>query len=73
MLALDFGCPFILQTDTSNDGLGAVLSQVKKGKEHPVIYISQKLKPTESKYAMVEKDALAKWAVLELWFHTGDR
>ncbi len=38
--APDFGCPFLLQTDASDTGLGAILSQVVDGEEHPVIYIS---------------------------------
>ncbi len=57
--APDFGCPFLLQTDASDTGLGAVLSQVVDGEEHPVIYISRKLTPAEIRYATVEKEALA--------------
>ncbi|KAL1249189.1 hypothetical protein QQF64_020194 [Cirrhinus molitorella] len=65
--APDFNCPFLLQTDASDTGLGAVLSQVQDGEEHPVIYISRKLISAEQHYATVEKEALAvKWAVLEL-------
>ncbi|KAL1259008.1 hypothetical protein QQF64_009585 [Cirrhinus molitorella] len=65
--APDFNCPFLLQTDASDTGLGAVLSQVQDGKEHPVIFISRKLTPAETRYATVEREALAvKWAVLEL-------
>ncbi|KAL1249188.1 hypothetical protein QQF64_020193 [Cirrhinus molitorella] len=65
--APDFNCPFLLQTDASDTGLGAVLSQVQDGEEHPVIYISRKLISAEQHYATVEKKALAvKWAVLEL-------
>uniref|UniRef100_A0A9J8CAA1 ribonuclease H n=1 Tax=Cyprinus carpio carpio TaxID=630221 RepID=A0A9J8CAA1_CYPCA len=68
--ALDFSCPFLLQTDASDAGLGAVLSQVQEGEEHPVIYISRKLSPAERNYAVVEKEALAiKWAVLELRYY----
>ncbi len=68
--APDFNCPFLLQTDASNTGLGAVLSQVQDGEEHPVIYISRKLTPAEQRYAAVEKEALAaKWAVLELRYY----
>ncbi len=68
--APDFNCPFLLQTDASNTGLGAVLSQVQDGEEHPVIYISRKLTPAEHRYAAVEKEALAaKWAVLELRYY----
>ncbi|XP_056622843.1 retrovirus-related Pol polyprotein from transposon 17.6 [Triplophysa dalaica] len=68
--APDFGCPFILQTDASDTGLGAVLSQLKDGIEHPVVYISRKLTPAETRYATVEREALAiKWAVLELRYY----
>ncbi|KAL0199469.1 hypothetical protein M9458_008009, partial [Cirrhinus mrigala] len=68
--APDFNCPFLLQTDVSDTGLGAVLSQVREGEEHPVMYISRKLTPAETRYATVEKEALAiKWAVLELRYY----
>ncbi len=68
--APDFSCPFLLQTDASDTGLGAVLSQVQEGEEHPVLYISKKLTPAERNYATVEKEALAvKWAVLELRYY----
>ncbi|KAL0148421.1 hypothetical protein M9458_056231 [Cirrhinus mrigala] len=68
--APDFSCPFLLQTDASDTGLGAVLSQVQEGEEHPIIYISRKLSPAERNYATVEREALAiKWAVLELRYY----
>ncbi|KAI2649246.1 Retrovirus-related Pol polyprotein from transposon 17.6 [Labeo rohita] len=68
--APDFNCPFLLQTDASDTGLGAVLSQVRDGEEHPVTYISHKLTLAETRYAPVEKEALAiKWAVLELRYY----
>ncbi|KAL0177337.1 hypothetical protein M9458_026231, partial [Cirrhinus mrigala] len=70
LCALDFSCPFLLQTDASDTGLGAVLSQVQEGEEHPVLYISRKLTSAERNYATVEKEALAiKWAVLELRYY----
>ncbi len=60
--APDFSCPFLLQTDASDTGLGAVLSQVQEGEEHPILYISRKLTPAKENYATVEKEALAiKW------------
>ena len=34
----DFNKEFVVQTDTSEVGLGAVLSQVQKGEEHPIHY-----------------------------------
>ncbi len=65
--APDFSGPFLLQTDASDTGLGAVLSQIQEGEEHPVLYISRKLTSAERNYETVEKEALAiKWAVLEL-------
>ncbi len=68
--APDFSCPFLLQTDASETGLGAVLSQVQEGEEHPVLFISRKLTPAEKNYATVEKEALViKWAVLELRYY----
>ncbi|XP_042579392.1 serine protease FAM111A-like [Cyprinus carpio] len=68
--APDFSCPFLLQTDASDTGLGAVFSQIQEGEEHPIIYISRKLSPAERKYAAVEKEALAiRWAVLELRYY----
>ncbi len=70
--APDFGCPFTLYTDASGTGLGAVLSQLRDGEEHPVVYISRKLSPAETRYAALEKEALAiKWAVLELNITSG--
>ncbi|KAL0188186.1 hypothetical protein M9458_015285, partial [Cirrhinus mrigala] len=57
--APDFSCPFLLQTDASDTGLGAVLSKIKEGEEHPVIYISRKLSSAERNYTTVEKEALA--------------
>lgn len=72
--APDYNCPFILQTDASDIGVGAVLSQVQEGEEHPIVYISRKLSPAESRYATVEKEALAiKWAVLELRYYLTGR
>ena len=48
-------------------GLGAVLSQVQAGEEHPVTYIRRKLLLNEKNYSTMEKEALAiKWA-LDKW------
>uniref|UniRef100_A0A9J7YNR7 Reverse transcriptase RNase H-like domain-containing protein n=1 Tax=Cyprinus carpio carpio TaxID=630221 RepID=A0A9J7YNR7_CYPCA len=64
--APDFNVPFLLQMD----GLGAVLSQVQDGEDHPVIYISRMLSPAEQRYATVKREALSiKWAVLELGYY----
>jgi deoxyuridine 5'-triphosphate nucleotidohydrolase len=61
----DFQKPFILQTDGSAKGLGAVLSQLdSEGKEHPIAYASQRTTATEANYAATQLEMLAVvWAV----------
>ena len=52
--------PFILQTDASDRGMGAVLSQPDAdGRDRPVAYFSRKLLPREERYATIEKECLA--------------
>uniref|UniRef100_K7EX43 Gypsy retrotransposon integrase-like protein 1 n=1 Tax=Pelodiscus sinensis TaxID=13735 RepID=K7EX43_PELSI len=66
----DFTKPFIVQTDASDRGLGAVLSQEQEGEEHPILYLSRKLLPRELQYATIEKEALAaKWAIEALRYY----
>lgn len=50
---------FILQTNASDRGLGAVLLQCEGDQKLPVAYASRKLKDSESVYATVEKECLA--------------
>ena len=47
LITPDFTLPLIVHTDASEVGLGGVLSQVRAGEEHPVVYISRKLLPNE--------------------------
>ena len=56
----DFSSQFILQTDASDYGVGAILSQRdNNGDDHPVAYYSKKLLPRETRYSIVEKECLA--------------
>ncbi len=52
--------PFVLRTDASNTGLGAVLLQEKEDEgKFPVAYASRKLLTREKSYATIEKECLA--------------
>ncbi|KAG1933522.1 gag-pol fusion protein [Pimephales promelas] len=65
-----FDQPFVLQTDASGVGLGAVLLQGEVGNYHPVAYISRKLFPREMRYSTIEKECLAvKWALDSLRYY----
>ena len=59
LATVDFDLPFVLQTDASDVGLGAVLSQVRDQIEQPITYISRKLLQHEQNYSTVEKECLA--------------
>ena len=51
---------FFVQTDASDIGVGAVLSQRDPlGNDYPIAYFSKKLLDRERKYAVVEKECLA--------------
>jgi len=50
---------FILDTDASNAGIGAVLSQIQNGEEHVIEYFSRKLTKVERNYCVTRKELLA--------------
>ena len=63
----DFNKPFLLETDASRRGLGAVLSQKQAdGQYHPIAYASRVMNETEQRYHSNKQELLAlKWAVTE--------
>ena len=63
----DFNKPFLLETDASRRGLGAVLSQKQAdGWYHPIAYASRVMNKTEQRYHSNKQEFLAlKWAVTE--------
>ena len=63
----DFNKPFLLETDASGRGLGAVLSQKQEdGRYHPIAYASCVMNETEQRYHSNRQEFLAlKWAVTE--------
>ncbi|KAG5885094.1 hypothetical protein JTB14_003968 [Gonioctena quinquepunctata] len=50
---------FILDTDASNVGLGAVLSQIQKGQEKVIGYFSKTLSKPERNYCVTRRELLA--------------
>lgn len=68
----DFEKPFILSTDASLDGLGAVLSQVPADGEiaRPVAFASKTLSRSQANYPAHRLEFLAlKWAVCDKFSH----
>jgi hypothetical protein len=60
LLLADYDKPFMLRTDASNTGLGAVLLQEDENKEwKPIQWASKKLTPTERRYGITEKEMYA--------------
>ena len=67
----DYEIPFVLHTDASQEGLGAVLYQKQQGRMHVIGYASRTLTPAETKHHIhlgkLEFLAL-KWAITEYFW-----
>ena len=56
---------FIVVTDSSGSGIGAVLMQ----NDHSITFESKKLKPNEANYSVYDKELLAIVHALDIWKH----
>lgn len=67
----DFNKSFVLETDASIRGLGAVLLQKQSdGKFHPVAYASRSLAITEERYSITDLETLAVvWAISHFQYY----
>ncbi|KAK7114495.1 hypothetical protein V1264_000550 [Littorina saxatilis] len=60
----DLALPYVVRTDASDRGMGAVLLQDQGKGLQPVAYASKKLNSAEQNYATVEKECLATvWGI----------
>lgn len=67
LISPDFSKPFTVQYDTSNIGLGAVLTKNTEGEEHVFAFASRLLTGTKKSNSDSEKECLVVvWAV-EKW------
>ena len=60
---------FILDTDASNTGIGAVLSQIQNGEERVVAYASRTLNKHQIKYCTTYKELLAVITFIRQYRH----
>ena len=61
--------PFRVECDASDYALGAVLSQQRDGKWHPVAFLSKAMTETERNYEIYDKELLAVMTALSEWRH----
>lgn len=65
----DMNKPFIVTTDASDIGMGAVLQQEVDGQRRIAEFMSRMFNATERRYSVIEKEATAIKVALEKWRH----
>ena len=67
----NFTKDFVLETDTSKHGLGAILSQCQEdNKLHPIAYASRSISAAEANYAITNLETLAVvWAITHFRYY----
>lgn len=60
---------FVLDTDASNHGIGAVLSQIQNGSEKVIAYFSRVLSKTEKNYCVTRRELLAMVESMKSFHH----
>ncbi|CAF1076070.1 unnamed protein product [Didymodactylos carnosus] len=59
--------PYKLQTDASDEGIGAVLLQIYPEGDHPVGYLSKKITKAQRKWSPTEQECFALMCALDKW------
>ncbi|CAF4042942.1 unnamed protein product, partial [Rotaria sp. Silwood1] len=59
--------PFKVQTDASDEGIGAVLLQIYPDGDRPIAYLSKKLTPAQRKWSPMEQECYAFICALDKW------
>ena len=63
---LTYEHPIVLRTDASIEGVGAVLFQIRDGKEEPILFLSQRFSGAATRWSTIEQEAYAIfWAVMK--------
>lgn len=65
----NFQIPFIIETDSSDLAIGAVLVQVQEGERKTIAYFSKKLSSTQRRYSATERECLAVLLSIEHFKH----
>lgn len=63
----DYSKPFMVHTDASDYGIGAVLTQSLDGVEKVIAYMSKSLSKQERNYSATEREALAVLTAIDHW------